>query len=61
MTPYINISDGITRTIYLLSLKAKKFSVECYRIEQAKLLQKFAGVENGKFKLVQELIPSTSY
>lgn len=60
-TPYINICDGITRTIYLLSLKAEKFPVECYGIEQAQLLQKFAGLENGKFKSVQELIPSTSY
>ncbi|WP_418626627.1 plasmid fertility inhibition factor family protein [Anaerosinus sp.] len=47
--------------MYLLSLKAEKFPVECYGIEQAKLLQKFAGLENGKFKSVQELIPSTSY
>ena len=55
-TVSINITNGVTRTIYLLSIKASKFPVECDGVEQAKLIQQFAGLENGSFKSVKELI-----
>ncbi|MEG6586878.1 plasmid fertility inhibition factor family protein [Dendrosporobacter sp. 1207_IL3150] len=56
-TAYINIANGVTRTIYLMSLGVSKFPIECSGIDQAKLLQNFAGLQNGKFKSVEELIP----
>ncbi|WP_110954736.1 plasmid fertility inhibition factor family protein [Anaerosinus massiliensis] len=55
--PCINVCNGVTRTIYLLTANAEKFPVECRGIDQAKLLQKFAGLPNRAFKSVQELIP----
>lgn len=56
-TAGISISCGVTRTIYLLSQKATMFPVECGDIKEARLIQQFAGLENGRFKSVAELIP----
>lgn len=53
----INIVNGVTRTIYLMVVQVEKFPVECMGIKQARLLQEFAGLPNGHFKTVEELIP----
>jgi len=57
--PYVNIENGVTRTIYLLVANAKNFPVECTgenALKSAELLNELAGVLNGKVKLVNDLI-----
>lgn len=54
--PALSFSDGVTRTIWLLSFGAKHFPVKC-SIKEAPLLQALAGIPGGRFRSVDELIP----
>ncbi len=55
-TPALSFSDGITRTIWLLSFGAKRFPVKC-SLKEAPLLQALAGISGGRFRTIDELIP----
>lgn len=53
---YVALTDGITRTIWLLAYGAPYFPVEC-DIEDAPHLQRFAGLAGECFKTVDQLLP----
>lgn len=55
-SPSLNFTDGITRTIWLLTFGAKSFPVECSTAE-APLLQKLAGT-GSRYRTVDELFPA---
>lgn len=55
---HINFSNGITRTIYLLTQNVERFPVECVYFSNAKLLHEIAGFSDGRFMSVEELIPN---
>jgi hypothetical protein len=52
----LHFTNGITRTIWLLTAGAKSFPVEC-SAESAPLLQELAGVVNSQFLTIAQLIP----
>jgi len=54
--PYIAFTNGITRSIWLLTYGAAAFPVEI-RTEQAERLQQLAGVPGGQPMTVAELVP----
>lgn len=56
-SPSLHFTDGITRTIWLLTFGAALFPVECSVVD-APLLQKLAGASGGGFATVDELAPS---
>lgn len=58
--PSLHFTDGITRTIWLLSHGAKHFPVYCSMAE-APLLQKLVGVEGSRFCSVHELVPAAAH
>jgi len=55
-SPSVHFTDGVTRTIWLLTFGAERFPVEC-PVEDAPLLQKLAGVSGGSFTPVDQLVP----
>jgi len=55
--PYITFTNGVTRTIWLLTYGAKCFPVMC-KTENADLLQLMAGLPDGKSQTVKELLVS---
>jgi hypothetical protein len=57
-TPYVAFSNGITRTIWLMTFGAKIFPVECSSIREAELLQTYAGVVGGHIKTIDSLVPN---
>lgn len=57
-SPSLNFTDGITRTIWLLSFGAKSFPVQC-SIAEAPLLQRLAGT-GSRFQIMAELFPATN-
>lgn len=52
----LHFTNGITRTIWLLTAGAKSFPVEC-RTESAPLLQELAGATDSEFLTIEQLIP----
>lgn len=56
-SPSLNFTDGITRTIWLLTFGAKSFPVICSTSE-APLLQKLVGT-GSRYLTVDELVPAT--
>lgn len=55
---FVSFTNGITRTIWLLSNGAKFFPVECYGdIKGANLLVQSAGVRSTDIATVDELLP----
>lgn len=55
-SPSVHFTDGVTRTIWLLTFGAERFPVEC-PVADAPLLQKLAGVSGGCFSTVDQLVP----
>jgi hypothetical protein len=55
--PVLGFTNGVTRTIWLLTAGATVFPVECSK-RQAPLLHELAGIAGGRFKMVDELVPS---
>ena len=53
--PVLGFTNGVTRTIWLLTAGAPVFPVECSKRE-ATLLQELAGIPGGSFKTVDELV-----
>lgn len=54
-SPALSFTDGITRTIWLLTFGAKHFPVKC-SAQDAPLLQELAGVPGGRYQIIDELI-----
>ena len=54
--PYIAISNGVTRTIWLLSNNVKYFPVECRNKDEAELLIKAAGYKDTDISTVEKLL-----
>ncbi|MBB5335694.1 plasmid fertility inhibition factor family protein [Pectinatus brassicae] len=52
----LSLGDGVTRTIYLLSIKAPYFPVSCTSLKSAMLLQKVAGFSEGTVYTLSELL-----
>lgn len=52
----LSFTNGITRTIWLMTTGAKAFPVEC-DTKSAALLQALAGFEGEQYKTIAELIP----
>lgn len=52
----LSFTNDVTRTIWLLTNEAKAFPVEC-DLQGANLLQALAGLDGGRYKTVEELIP----
>jgi hypothetical protein len=52
----LHFTNGVTRTIWLLTSGAKSFPIEC-SIESAPLLQRLAGVTDSQFSTIEQLIP----
>lgn len=52
----LHFTNGITRTIWLLTAGAKSFPVEC-STESAPLLQELAGTADSQFLSIEQLIP----
>lgn len=57
-SPSLNFTDGVTRTIWLLTFGAKSFPVQCSTAE-APLLQKLVGA-GSCYKTLDELLPTGS-
>jgi hypothetical protein len=57
--PYVGFTNGITRTIWLLTYGAKYFPVMC-RTDNADLLQLLAGLPDGKPRTIKKLLNSGS-
>ena len=53
---YLSFTDGITRTLWLLTFGAKIFPVEC-RFEEAALLHSLAGNAGTEVRTIDELPP----
>ena len=53
--PYINFTDGITRTIWLLANGAIAFPVECHTSE-AEQLSFTAGLNPGEYSIVADIL-----
>lgn len=56
MRTTLSFTNGITRTIWLLTEGAKEFPVEC-DIKSAALLEALAGVPGCRYQTFEELIP----
>ncbi len=56
---YIAFSNGITRTIWLLTNGAKYFPIECYSQEEALRLAEKAGYNEKEFCSIEQLINIT--
>jgi hypothetical protein len=54
--PWLGFTNGITRTLWLLTNGAKVFPVEC-ELSEADVLQELAGVPGGRPVVLSELIP----
>ncbi|MDD4506185.1 MAG: hypothetical protein PHE60_07435 [Sulfurospirillaceae bacterium] len=58
MLPSVGFTNGITRTIWLLSNEAKSFPIKC-ELPGAEELNKYAGVAGGKVLRISELLENT--
>ena len=54
--PCVSITNGVTRTIWLLAFGAESFPVECGH-ESAEILQRVAGLAGGHPASVEHLVP----
>ncbi len=54
---HVSFTDGITRTIWLLTHGARVFPVMC-RASDAPLLQQLAGLPGGSYCTVEQLVPA---
>jgi hypothetical protein len=54
--PWLGFTNGVTRTIWLLTQGAAVFPVDC-SVDEASELQKLAGVPGGRPVLLSDLIP----
>lgn len=57
--PYISFTNGITRTIWLLTYGAKCIPVMC-DTQNAELLQMMAGLPDGKPQTIKELLANNA-
>jgi hypothetical protein len=57
--PHVSFTDGITRTIWLLTHGARVFPVMC-SVSEAPLLQQLAGLPGGSFRTVDQLVPAAA-
>lgn len=57
--PSLHFTDGVTRTIWLLTNGAAHFPVQCSS-KEAPLLQKLVGTAGTRFRTVAELVPAIS-
>ncbi|QQC67846.1 plasmid fertility inhibition factor family protein [Paraburkholderia ginsengisoli] len=57
--PHVSFSDGITRTIWLLTHGARVFPVMC-SVSEAPLLKQLAGLPGGSFCTVDQLVPAAA-
>ena len=58
--PTLGFSDGVTRTIWLLTAGATVFPVECPQRDAA-FLQEMAGVAGGSIQTVEQLVPAYNW
>lgn len=57
-TPYVAVSNGVTRTIWLAAHEAECFPVECH-VREAERLQDLAGVPGTRWRTVADLLPES--